>query len=299
MNNKIYFIIISIFLLIYSYTYFNLKYKYDNYWNIYKEKQKDYILKNSLTFEFKVKNIIKKKHPPVYTQGLIFDVQKDNKKYIYESGGEYGKSTLSKYEYPSFKRLANYLVKKEYFAEGIAIDKLNNILIQLTWREKVVLIYNYPHLEFINSIPLPNEINEGWGLSNSENLDEFYLTDGTNVIYKIKYMNNNEIKIIKKINVTYHNNPIDKLNDLAYSNGSIYCNHYMDHLILKINATTGIIEKYYSFQLLINYELKVGQLNYPLLLLGNVLNGIALNPINNTFIITGKIWDNYYEVELY
>ena len=46
MNNKIYFIIISIFLLIYSYTYFNLKYKYDNYWNIYKEKQKDYILKN-------------------------------------------------------------------------------------------------------------------------------------------------------------------------------------------------------------------------------------------------------------
>ena len=48
---------------------------------------------------------------------------------------------------------------------------------------------------------------------------------------------------------------------------------------------------------LINYELETGKLTSSRLNEGDVLNGITFDNLNKTFILTGKCWDNYYEID--
>ena len=47
---------------------------------------------------------------------------------------------------------------------------------------------------------------------------------------------------------------------------------------------------------LINYELSQNTLTNYLLSQGNVLNGIAYNPVGGFFVLTGKLWGNYYQI---
>jgi glutamine cyclotransferase len=246
--------------------------------------------------KFIVKNIIPRKNPSVYTQGLILKREKE-KNYLYESGGLYEQSTLTKMEWPSQTIMQKLFLDEKYFGEGISFNQNNDKLYQLTWKEKVILEYdnNNNQLIFKDYIPLPKEINEGWGLC--EGLDsEFYLTDGTDIIYILE-IKNNLFEIKNHINIKYEHIKIDNINDLVFVNNYIWANRYYDDSIFKINPKNGKIENTYSMQPLIEYELNTGKLTHNLLDDGYVLNGITFNNINNTFIITGKMWDNYYEIQ--
>ena len=78
-----------------------------------------------------------------YTQGLLFD--KDNN--LIESGGLYGESVLVKMEYPSLNIIKKVKLKENLFGEGIGICK-DNYLYQLTWKERKILKYIFPDLDF-------------------------------------------------------------------------------------------------------------------------------------------------------
>jgi glutamine cyclotransferase len=49
---------------------------------------------------------------------------------------------------------------------------------------------------------------------------------------------------------------------------------------------------------LIFNEYASGTLTYYLLSSGNVLNGIAYNPVGNYFGVTGKDWGYYYQLNM-
>ena len=244
------------------------------------------------TVNYKVLNIFQRKNPTVYTQGLYYYNNS-----LYESGGLYQNSTLTKMEWPSQNIIQKINLEEKYFAEGIAGSNANNILYQLTYCEKEILLYSFPNLELKTKIIMPSELSQGWGMSPGREKDEFFATDGSEKIYILKINNDtNELKVKSYIKVIYNNKPVYRLNDLISDGFYIYCNVYYEKVILKININNGEVINVYDMQPLYEYELNNGKLTMQEISIGDVLNGIAYIPEKNTFILTGKLWDYYYEV---
>ena len=244
------------------------------------------------TINYKVINIFPRKNPTVYTQGLFYYNYS-----IYESGGLYKKSTLTHMEWPSQKIIQQINLAQNYFAEGIAGSISNNILYQLTYKEKEILQYSFPNLELKTKFEMPKELNEGWGMCTGRENDEFYATDGSDKIFTLKInKENNELYFKSYIKVTKNMKPVYRLNELIFDGVYIYCNVYFDYVILKINPNNGEVMNIYDMQPLIDYELKNGKLTDQRLNHGDVLNGIVYIPEKKSFIVTGKLWDYYYEV---
>jgi glutamine cyclotransferase len=271
----------------------NEKNQIDNIKSYYYE-EKPSLLSSKLrnTINYKVINIFPRKNPTVYTQGLFYYNYS-----IYESGGLYKKSTLTHMEWPSQKIIQQINLAQNYFAEGIAGSISNNILYQLTYKEKEILQYSFPNLELKNKFEMPKELNEGWGMCTGRENDEFYATDGSDKIFTLKInKENNELYFKSYIKVTKNMKPVYRLNELIFDGVYIYCNVYFDYVILKINPNNGEVMNIYDMQPLIDYELKNGKLTDQRLNHGDVLNGIVYIPEKKSFIVTGKLWDYYYEV---
>ena len=240
--------------------------------------------------DFKILKIYNRKNDSkTYTQGLMFS---DDKKTIYESAGLYKESGIKQFEYPSLKLIKNQKINSNYFGEGIA--KCGNFIYQLTWREKKIIKYN-KNLEIIEEFEMDNKINEGWGLSDSNNKNELFATDGSDKIYRLDC--NNNLKVIEIINVKYNGRSINYLNDLCYAEGYIFLNIYFLNQIAKVNINNGEIIQLYNMQSLIDFELKKGILTRSKLSQGDVLNGIAYNDKTKSFLITGKRWGYMYEIK--
>jgi glutamine cyclotransferase len=248
--------------------------------------------KLSNTMNYKVINIFQRKNPTVYTQGLFFYNYS-----IYESGGLYNKSSLVHMEWPSQKVIQKINLEEKYFAEGIAASNVNNILYQLTYQEKEILLYSFPQLKLKSKIKMPRELREGWGLCPGKEKDEFFATDGSDKIFVLKInKTNNELNVTSYIHVTRNMRPIHRLNELIYDGVFIYCNVYFERAILKINPHNGEVMNIYNMQPLIDYELENGKLTKNRLNGGDVLNGIVYIPEKKSYILTGKMWDYYYEI---
>lgn len=237
------------------------------------------------TDDYSVTKIIQRPET-YYTQGLIYD-----KGYLYESGGLYGESVIVKMEYPSLKVVSKQSIGNEFFGEGIGV--CGGKIYQLTWQERKILSYTFPDLKFIDILFMDQKITSGWGLAK---LDDSALiaTDGTSNIYFLDCKHN--LKVIKIMPITHNGHSIDRLNALVFAKGSIYANRYYDSRIFMINQYTGDVEKVYDFQPLINKEKQIGTLTDIRLSSGDVLNGIAYDQDRDIFILTGKKWNNYYEV---
>jgi glutamine cyclotransferase len=231
-----------------------------------------------------LKNI--KRLETYYTQGLIYD-----KQFLYESGGLYGESVIVKMEYPSLKVITKLPLGREYFGEGIGICK--DKIYQLTWQERKILYYTYPDLKFIDILPMDQKLLSGWGFANFNG--NLIATDGTNNIH---IFDCNSLNVINTLPVTYNGTNIDRLNALVFAKGKIYANRYYDTNIYRINPTNGLVDKVYDMINLVNKEKEIGTLTDGRLSSGDVLNGIAYIPDRDIFILTGKKWNNYYEVIL-
>ena len=272
--------------------FFNDNNKISNDSSSYKEPQPSNSEKIQNTEMFKVINILQRKNPTVYTQGLIY-----YNKTLFESGGLYQKSTLTHMKWPSQEIIKQIHLDKKYFAEGITYSLENNILYQLTYKEKEILLYSFPNIELKKKIKMPSELREGWGMCPGKEKDEFFATDGSDKIFILKInKDNNELYVKSYINVTQNLRPIHRLNELIYDGNFIYSNVYFEKSIIKINPNNGEIMNVYNMQPLIEYELKNGKLTIERINSGDVLNGIVYIPEKKSFIVTGKLWDFYYEV---
>ena len=245
--------------------------------------------------DYKILNIFKRNNDSdIYTQGLFFS--KDHE-YIFESGGLYNKSSIIKLKYPSLIKVSETLLDKNFFGEGIS--SCGNYYYQLTWRENIILKYD-KYLNLIEEINIKNkDIKEGWGLSEAyDNEYKMYLTNGSNKIIIItcendvlNFDNKNIIEIFDD-----DGNKVLNLNDLVNVEEYFYINVYMSDKIIKVDMKGKII-KTYVFDNLIEYEINMKSLDSIRVKRGDVLNGIAYNKKNNSFLITGKKWGFMYEIK--
>jgi glutaminyl-peptide cyclotransferase len=210
-----------------------------------------------------------------FTQGLeIHDGR------LYVSSGLYGRSAIRIYAFPKLELLQTVAVDPRIFAEGLTI--IDNRLLLLSWRERVMLLYSLPDMALLGQSALPGQ---GWGATHSGSV--LWFSDGSDKLYSADISNGGKVNTLR---VTLHGEPLRHLNELEWVQGEIWANVWQTDQIARINPDTGRV---------------VGMINLAGLLASNdrlrdtdVLNGIAQDPLSGAIWVTGKRWPWLFEIAL-
>jgi glutaminyl-peptide cyclotransferase len=213
-----------------------------------------------------------------FTQGLEF-----HETYLYEGTGEYGKSGIFKTDHVNGRTLLSKKLDDQYFGEGITI--LNEKLYQLTYKSQIGFVYNLTDFSVIDSFRF--ESKEGWGLTNDGK--SLIMSDGTGTL---TWLNPGNYSIEKKINIADNQRTWQYINELEYVNGSIWANVWTTNQIIRIDSENGKILGYADLEgiLSIMHQSHLARID--------VLNGIAYNPQNGNFYVTGKLWPKIFEIKI-
>ena len=212
-----------------------------------------------------------------YTQGLEFKGDT-----LYESTGQYEKSSLRKTDFESGEVLQKVTLKDTYFGEGLTI--LNDKIYQLTWRENTGFVYDVNTLDRIQTFSY-GQSKEGWGLCNDGNV--LYKSDGTQRIWRL---NPSTLQEEDYIEMYTHKARIKSVNELEWVDGKIYANIYEAEGIAIVNPETGAVEGVIDCKGLKDEVTQHDALN--------VLNGIAYKGEPNILYLTGKNWDKLFKVRI-
>ncbi|MFW5656742.1 MAG: glutaminyl-peptide cyclotransferase [Bacteroidota bacterium] len=211
-----------------------------------------------------------------FIQGLIYD---DG--FLYESTGQYGKSSLRKIKPETGEIISILDIGSEFFGEGIAI--YNDKIFQLTWKEQVGFIYDKTTFTQLQKIYYDTK--EGWGLTFDG--DQFILSDGTARLYFLEpeyFTQTDQIVVYdNKGMVTY-------LNELEYIHDMVFANIWGEDFIVVIDPATGKVLAKLNLSNLVPKNLRRNK--------DNVLNGIAYNAETGHLFVTGKYWPVLYEIDI-
>jgi len=209
-----------------------------------------------------------------FTQGLIW-----HDGVMYESTGQYGKSSLRKVRLEDGKVLARRELEAEFFGEGLA--RVDEQLVQLTWRSGLALVSDLATLEQRSTIRYRGE---GWGLCFDGTA--LVMSDGSSVL---EFRDPSSMEVLREVSVNKEGRPVPRLNELECVGSEIYANIWQSSEILRIDSKTGrVTASIDASDLLTRFES----------LRADVLNGIAYKPDSKTFLVTGKLWPQLFEVEL-
>jgi len=210
-----------------------------------------------------------------FTQGLVY---LDG--HLYESTGLNGKSSLREEDLDTGGILRFQDVPSKYFAEGLT--NWGNTLIQLTWQDHVVLVYDRANLHFLHTLPYPGD---GWGLT--QDGAHLILSDGTPTLH---FLDPLTLREARRITVKDRGVPVKELNELEFVHGEIYANIWHSDRIARIAPATGKVIGWIDLSGL-----------YPKTDRSNpeaVLNGIAWDAAHDRLFVTGKLWPKVYEIKV-
>jgi glutaminyl-peptide cyclotransferase len=210
-----------------------------------------------------------------FTQGLVF-----NGETFYESAGLYGESDLREVDIETGEVLRQVDVPAEFFAEGLAL--VNDRLIQITWQENIAFVYNAETFEQVGTFEYETE---GWGLCYDG--DVLYMSDGTPTLYT---RDPETFELLAEVLITFQGETVGNLNELECVDGAVWGNIWQTDFIVRIDPATGVINGIVNAVALLTPE-EVLELAS-----GAVLNGIAYDPDEAVFYITGKKWPRIFKV---
>jgi glutaminyl-peptide cyclotransferase len=210
-----------------------------------------------------------------FCQGLVVEGNT-----VYEGTGQYGSSLLKKYDLETGKVLQQVALHQNYFGEGIAV--IGEKLFQLTWKERVCVIYDKATLQQVGQL---NYTGEGWGLA----------TDGTHLFMSngsavIQVFDPETFKPIRKIRVTFGRKPQENLNELEFVGDELWACIWYEDRIARIDPETGKVKGYFDCSALYPFNQRPNR--------EHVLNGIAFDATAKRLFITGKLWPKIFEVKL-
>jgi glutamine cyclotransferase len=222
-----------------------------------------------------------------FTEGLEY-----HDGFLYESDGGtiaegLGQSSLRKTDLNG-KVLQKVDVDTSVFAEGITI--IDNKIIQLTYKEKKVHVYDLKTFKMLSTSPF-NAAPEGWGLCNDGK--QLYTTvgsgsgGGTN---QILILNKDNFQKIGAIDVYDDKGPVTDLNELELIDGKFYANIWTKDTIVVIDPKTGAVLQSVDLKNLYP-DRKDHNPN------ADVLNGIAWDAEGKRLFVTGKKWDKLFQVK--
>ena len=210
-----------------------------------------------------------------FTQGLeIFDGR------LYVSSGLYGESMIRVYDFPGMDEIKAVPVDSRIFAEGLTV--IDNRLVVLSWRERVMLVYSLPDLSLLGQSTLPGQ---GWGATHSGST--LWFSDGSHYLYSA---NMNRDGKLTQLPVTLKGTPLRNLNELEWVNEEIWANVWQTDEIARIDSSTGEVVGLINLAGLLPEEDRLRDTD--------VLNGIAIDPVTGSIWVTGKRWPWLFEITL-
>ncbi|DAZ93572.1 TPA: hypothetical protein N0F65_009812 [Lagenidium giganteum] len=229
--------------------------------------------------------------PKAFTQGLL--VVKDGaSKFLIESTGLYGESSLRKVDIETGLVLAKYDLPSELFGEGVTLSE-DNQLVMLTWKSRKGYVFDldisHPKGAFVEvarEFEFDTVTGEGWGID----YDGVHLlvSDGSSTIM---FWDPKTMQEVRRIDVNYRGQLVSHLNELEYANGYLYANIWYQYVIAKIDPTDGTIVTVFDCSQLAQQAGAVSNRDA-------VLNGIAYDGNEDVFYLTGKLWSRVFKVKL-
>jgi glutamine cyclotransferase len=224
--------------------------------------------------------------PTLYTQGLQWSA--DGKR-LYESGGLY---KVSRFVVHDPAGTSQHPVPPAFFAEGIT-ELPTGEVIQLTWREGKVLVWNPEtfHHRILDAPRLAEPHHEAWGVAaGAGGSGKLYVSNGTSRIH-VWYMEGSGG--LKNAPEEAFDVGVSRLNDLAYDarNNRLFANVWGSSHILVIDLNEAMPKIVFALDAA---TLLPQDMANP----DAVLNGLAVHPITGHLWATGKLWDRMYEIEV-
>jgi glutaminyl-peptide cyclotransferase len=207
-----------------------------------------------------------------FTQGLIW---RDG--VLYESTGLVGRSSLRKVDLSSGSVKQQVSVPTPYFAEGLA--DVGNRLFQLTWQHGRVFLYDKSTFGRVGELAYQGE---GWGLCHDGR--SLVMSNGSDAL---TVRSAATFAVTRTVKVTMGGRALARLNELECVGGDVYANVWTTETIVRIDMKSGSVTERVDASGLLTPEERMGI---------DVLNGIAYDPADRTFLITGKLWPKLFRV---
>lgn len=207
-----------------------------------------------------------------YTQGLLWHEGR-----LYESTGQYRSSTLRQVDPATGEIVSSRKLPDSMFGEGLA--RVGNRLIQLTWRENTALVWD---LETLSEVARFDFAGEGWGLCYDGN--HLVMSDGSS---RLTVRDPQTFEAVREVEVTLRDGTVGRLNELECVGDRIYANVYTTDWIVRIDPESGRVDGLIDASGLLSAEERRGV---------DVLNGIAFDPGDRVFYLTGKLWPKLFAV---
>ena len=210
-----------------------------------------------------------------FTQGLEIHEGR-----LYVSSGLYGRSMVRVYDFPSLELMQSVPVDPRIFAEGLTI--IDDRLVLLSWRERVMLVYQLPDMTLIGQSALPGQ---GWGATHTGSV--LWFSDGSDRLFSADLAGGGKLASIA---VTLNGQPLRNLNELEWVDGEIWANVWQTDEIARIDPASGQVVGLIDLAGLLPDEDRLRDTD--------VLNGIAIDPQSGDIWVTGKRWPWLYQIEL-
>lgn len=213
--------------------------------------------------------------PEAFTQGLLL-----HDGFLYESTGLYGRSSLRQVDPETGEVLHQVDLDDAFFGEGLAL--VDGTLVQITWREETAFVYDLETFERLERLSYGGE---GWGLCFDGEL--LVMSNGSDTL---TFRDADTLDMRREVQVTLRGEPLPYLNELECVGDHVYANVFTTMYIVQIDKQTGqVVAVIDASNLLPEDELQA-------LLPEGVLNGIAYNAEDDTFLLTGKLWPQVFRV---
>jgi glutaminyl-peptide cyclotransferase len=212
-----------------------------------------------------------------FTQGLVLASDA-----LFESTGGYGESTLREVDLASGSVRREVRLPDDLFGEGLAM--VGDRLIQLTWREGRALVYDAGSFEAVEELTYEGE---GWGLCHDG--EALWMSDGSSMLTRRDPITFEALAVVP---VTRSGQPVERLNELECVGGLVYANVWLTDDIVVVDPGTGEVVLVVDGSRLLEPDVVSGLPDEA------VLNGIAHDPTDDTFLLTGKLWPSLLRVHI-
>ncbi len=209
--------------------------------------------------------------PEAFTEGLVLV---DGA--LYESTGLQGRSSVRRVDPATGAVLQRHDLPPTVFGEGLAAH--DGRLVVLTWTSGVAYDLDRATLRPRSQFRYDGE---GWGLCSTGR--ELIQGDGSNRLTRRDPVT---FAVLGTIEVLEAGRPVERLNELECVGTDIYANVWLSTDVVRIDAASGRVTARIDASAL---QPAGGGPD-------DVLNGIAHDPRDGTFLLTGKRWDTLYRV---
>lgn len=216
--------------------------------------------------------------PAAFTQGLVA-----HEGVLIESTGDCcpsgsGLSSIRRVDPRTGDVLAIRRIPAPVFAEGVAV--LGGSAWQLTWLDGVVYRVSPRTLRRSATVPYDRG---GWGLTTQGR--RLVASDGSARLF---WLDPPTLRTTRTVTVRDEGRPVPLLNEMELLGGLIWANVWKDDRIALIDPRSGGVRAW----------LDMSSLRRRIAPSGEVLNGIARDPVTGHVIVTGKLWDRMFVVRL-